>query len=138
MMLQYATPEFITFVMENPRVHAAMAEDGQPRQYHVKPWTVAFQYLNKGVLLLRQVSWGGMFEVHIAMIKGDPGLAAWVGECLAAMRAAGAKKFRAEVAGWNKPCLRLARKCGFSEEGRLKAALVRGGRMHDLVILGAQ
>lgn len=136
-MLMQATPEFITYVMQHPRVHAAMAEDEQPREYHCKPWTIAFQFMNRGVLLVRQVSYGGMFDVHIAMIKGHPDLCDWVPECLNAMRAAGAKKFKAEIAGWNKACLRLARKCGFVEEGRITQALVRGGQRHDLVIMGA-
>ena len=136
-MLMQATPEFTTYVMQHPRVHAAMAEDDEPREYHFKRWTIAFQFMNRGVLLLRQVSYGGMFDVHIAMIKGHSDLAKWVGECLQAMRAAGAKKFKAEIAGWNKACLRLARKCGFVEEGRVSNALIRGGQRHDLVIMGA-
>ncbi len=136
-MLLSATPEFVTYVMQHPRVHAAMAEDEQPREYHCKPWTIAFQFMNRGVLLLRQVSFGGMFDVHIAMIKGHPSLCDWIAECLSAMRAAGAKKFKAEIAGWNKACLRLAKNCGFVEEGRVSQALLRGGQRHDLVIMGA-
>jgi hypothetical protein len=137
-MIAQSTPEFTTYVMKHPRVHAAMAEDGEPREYHWKQWTVAFQFMNRGVILFRQVTHGGMFDVHIAMIKGHPALVDWVMECLDAMRSAGAKKFKAEVAAWNKPCLRLAKKCGFVEEGRLTQALLRGGQRHDAVIMGAR
>ena len=85
---------------------------------------------------------GAMAALHIAMLRGARGARA-----AAAVRAAQAWCWAARPALWklialvpadNRPAGRLAAACGWRREGRLRAAFLRGGALHDLVLYGLE
>ncbi|MEK7945721.1 hypothetical protein WKR98_13270 [Pigmentiphaga sp. YJ18] len=137
MMLVQASPEFVTRVMRDPRVWHWVAEDGvSPESYICSPRAVCFAHQGRGFAMFKNCT-RTMYEIHVAMLKGTTNVQPWVMECIAEMRRRGAKKFAAPIAEWNRAALRLARSCGFIEEGRISAALIRNGRPHALIFMGA-
>lgn len=79
-----------------------------------------------------------MQEVHIAMKKGATGVHVFTERALDEMRRRGARKFLAPIGDWNKAALRLARQCGFVEEGRVSGAWTRNGVPHAMVLMGSE
>lgn len=122
--------------MRDPRVWAAVAEDGvRPEQFQHQPGATYFELHGAGFVMFRRIT-VGMQEIHVAMLKGARGVEAFVRACLAEMRARGARKFLAPIGDWNLAALRLARRCGFQEEGRIAAAYRRGGVPRDMIMMG--
>jgi L-amino acid N-acyltransferase YncA len=77
-------------------------------------------------------------EVHICMKKGAKNVDEFAMKNLQAMREQGVKKFLAPIGEWNTPALKLAKRCGFIEEGRITKAYQRNGLFKSMVLLGAE
>ncbi|GAA4321761.1 hypothetical protein GCM10023144_01220 [Pigmentiphaga soli] len=135
-MLVQASPEFVTHIMRDPRVWRWVAEDGvSPGDVRYQPTATYFQFQDKGFVMFRRVT-QRMREIHVATRRGDATLVSFIHECLDEMRHRGAAKFIAPIGDWNVAALRLARRCGFVEEGRITGAYVRDGEPRALIMMG--
>jgi hypothetical protein len=135
-MVRRADPEFVTRVMRDPRVWKWVAEDGiVPEQFQHRSSETYFQFRNLGFVMFRRPTMT-MAEIHVCMLKGARGIEPFIFECMEMMRAKGVRKFLAPIGDWNVAALRLARRCGYKEEGRITAAYVRDGKPRAMVMMG--
>jgi hypothetical protein len=133
-----AQPDFVVSVMRDPRVWEWVCEDGvRPEQFDYRHGDVYFRHADFGFITFRRTTMN-MQEVHIAMKKGATGVHVFTERALDEMRRRGARKFLAPIGDWNKAALRLARQCGFVEEGRVSGAWTRNGVPHAMVLMGSE
>ncbi|MFU2050969.1 GNAT family N-acetyltransferase [Bordetella hinzii] len=136
MMLQYATPDFVTAVMRHPRVWGAVREDGiSPLDFSYQEGALYFQLGSFGFVLIRPVT-RTMSEIHVATARGGRWVKEAVMACIAEVAQRGIRKLMAPIGDWNKAAIRLAVACGFSEEGRVSGAYVRNGVPRAMVLMG--
>jgi len=79
-----------------------------------------------------------MYEVHICMLKGAKGVDSFFLDSLEKMRQKGARKFIGPIGDWNRPALKLAKRCGFTEEGRISKAYQRDGIDRSMIMMGRE
>lgn len=130
-------PDFITAVMQHPRVWRWVCCDGVNKSEMVyQEGEIYCSFPGFGFIMFRNIL-PGVFEIHIAMMKSPTDIVEQVHNSLREMRSRGAVKFIAPIGGWNLPALRLAEKCGFKKEGELSHVYCRGGHWHSLVMWGS-
>lgn len=128
--------EFVTSVMQDERVWKWVRIDGVPKESFV--YQPATYFTNEhGFLMFRDVS-PVMKEVHICMKKGAKDVDGFVMDVLEKMRQKGVKKFLGTIGEWNTPALKLAKRCGFIEEGRVSKAYQRDGQFKSMILMGAE
>ena len=135
-MAQYLA-NFVTSVMRDDRVWNAVRIDGISKEqlgYRENEIYFANEY---GFVMFRDLT-PTTKEVHIAMLKGAKNVDSFFQECLEKMRKRGATKFVGTIGEWNKPALKLAKRCGFCEEGRISNAFLRDGQYHAMVMMGSK
>jgi hypothetical protein len=129
--------EFVTSVMQDDRVWNWIKVDGAKKEdYSHNP---AFTYFTNdhGFMMFRGLS-PAFQEVHICMKKGAKNVDEFSMDNLEKMRKKGVKKFLAPIGEWNTPALKLAKRCGFIEEGRISKAYQRDGQFKSMVLMGAE
>lgn len=129
--------EFVESVMKDDRVWNWVKVDGAEKEsYRFDPNNVYF--LNEhGFVMFRGLS-PAFQEVHICMKKGAKNVDAFFMDCLEKMRQKGVKKFLGTIGEWNTPALKLAKRCGFVEEGRISKAYQKDGQFKSMVLMGAE
>jgi RimJ/RimL family protein N-acetyltransferase len=128
---------FVTFVMRDDRVFNAVRIDGiSKEQLGYKKNEIYFAN-EHGFVMFRDLT-PTTKEVHIAMLKGAKNVDSFVYECLEKMRKQGATKFIGTIGEWNKAALKLAKRCGFCEEGRISNAFLRDGQYYAMVMMGSK
>ena len=135
-MAQYLA-NFVTSVMRDDRVWNAVRIDGISKNqigYRENEIYFANEY---GFVMFRDLT-PTTKEVHIAMLKGAKNVDSFFQECLEKMRKRGATKFVGTIGEWNKAALKLAKRCGFCEEGRISNAFLRDGQYHAMVMMGSK
>jgi RimJ/RimL family protein N-acetyltransferase len=128
---------FVTFVMRDDRVFNAVRIDGISKEQLGYRENEIYFANEHGFVMFRDLT-PTTKEVHIAMLKGAKNVDSFVYECLEKMRKQGAIKFVGTIGEWNKPALKLAKRCGFIEEGRISKAFLRDGQYHAMVIMGSK
>jgi hypothetical protein len=128
---------FVTSVMRNDRVWNAVRIDGISKE-QIEYRENEIYFVNEyGFVMFRNLT-PTTKEVHIAMLKGAKNVDFFFKECLENMRKRGATKFLGTIGEWNKPALKLAKRCGFIEEGRISKAFLRDGQYHAMVMMGSE
>ncbi len=114
------TPEEISEVLADPGVFVLMPAEG--------------------AILIATPFLYSTFAVHQAAIPGIRGAAVVQAGRLAVRwmfdNVAGCRKLVGLTPSWNVPAIASARRIGFQIEGRIAGAVLRGGKLHDLVVLG--
>jgi hypothetical protein len=128
--------EFVTSVMQDERVWKWVRIDGVPKESFVYQAGTYFTD-SHGFVMFRDVS-PVMKEVHICMTKGAKNVDEFFMDCLEKMRQKGVKKFLGTIGEWNTPALKLAKRCGFIEEGRISKAYQRDGQFKSMILMGAE
>lgn len=131
-----ATPEFVYSIVTHPDVWPWLAEDtDKPGDYWPAEATY-YRHGDHGFMEFRQTG-AHWQQVHIAMLRGARGVPEFVRECMADQRACGVTRFSAWIPEINHAAIRLAYRCGYEYEGRMRKVLLKRGRMVDMVMLGA-
>jgi hypothetical protein len=129
--------DFVESVMRDDRVWRWIKVDGANKEdYSFNP---AFTYFTNdyGFVMYRGLS-PAFQEVHICMKKGATNVDEFFVGSLEKMRQKGVKKFLGTIGEWNTPALKLAKRCGFVEEGRISKAYQRDGIFKSMVLMGAE
>lgn len=130
--------DFVTRVMRDDRVWKWVCEDGiEKHQYGFSPTAKYFIMEGHGFVMFRRAT-QKMYEVHVCMLKGAQNVKPFVMGCLEKMRRNGVTKFIAPMGEWNKAAIRLAKSCGFVEEGRITNAHYRDGVPYAMIIMGGR
>lgn len=134
--MKEADPDFVTRVMRDPRVWRWVCEDGiRPEQFSWTSSATFFQFEDKGFIMFRRIT-QRMAEFHIAMLEGARGFDVFIANCLAEMRSRGVRKFIAPIGEWNVAAIRLARRWGWKQEGRIEGAYMRNGMPRAMIFMG--
>jgi len=128
---------FVTTVMQNDRVWNAVRIDGISKEQLGYRENEIYFINEHGFIMFRDLT-PTTKEIHIAMLKGAKNVDSFVYECIEKMRKRGATKFVGIIGEWNKPALKLAKRCGFCEEGRISNAFLRDGQYHAMVMMGSK
>lgn len=130
--------DFVTHVMHDDRVWQWVREDGiEKHQFGYSPNAKYFLLNDHGFVMFRKAT-QKMYEIHVCMLKGARNVKPFVMECLQKMRDIGVTKFIAPIGEWNKAAIRLAKSCGFVEEGRITGAHYRNGVPYAMIIMGGR
>lgn len=134
--MKSATADFVKLVATHERNWLWLAEDGQEaEEFEANPSSIYIDHDGMGYIELRKVS-KHMYDIHIAMLPGATRVKEFVFECLDFAKYLGAKKINGVMAEDNKAARILAKKCGFKFEGKIKKALMRKGKMQDILVYG--
>lgn len=94
----------------------------------------------EGAILIATPFVYSTFAVHQAAIPGIRGAAVVQAGRLAVQwmfdNVAGCRKLVGMTPSWNLPAIAAARRVGFSVEGCITGAVLRDGKLHDLIVLG--
>lgn len=134
--MRLASKDFVRAVVTDPAIWPHLAEDSHDPANYQPADTVYFRHEDFGFMQFDKTGthW---YQVHIAMKRGATGVAAFVRGCMAEMRQRGAKRFMAMIAASNRSAIVLAYRCGYTWVGRLDGALLKQGKLVDMVILEA-
>lgn len=133
----YATKEFVRSIVTHPDIWPTLAEDSDSPDMFEPSDARYFQHEDFGYIEFRMAGhhWA---QVHIAMLRGAVGVAQFVKESMQEMRSDGVKRFTAMIPKTNRSAILLAYRTGFHHLGRIDGALLKGGKMIDLEIMGAE
>lgn len=137
MPLEPASSDLIAATLIHPRVRDWISEDGASITGYFDPGAVTFHFAGAGFIQFKRET-SRAWMVHIAVMRGGPQVRDFAMAALQAMRELGVEKFIATIGSWNKAALRLARACGFEQEGRLHNAVTKHGQPADLILMGAE
>jgi len=127
--------DFITKVMRDDRVWKWVCVDGIRKDQFQYQEQATYFVNDYGFVMFRQ-AYPTTWEVHVCMLKGAKDVDDFVMNCLKKMRQNGCKKFIAPIGQWNRPALKLARRCGFVKEGELSNVWFRDGKPQSMIIMG--
>jgi len=128
--------EFVTKIMQDERVWKWVRIDDVLKD-SVQYQPATYFTNDHGFVMFRDVS-PVMKEVHICMTKGAKNVDEFFMDSLEKMRKKGVKKFLGTIGEWNIPALKLAKRCGFIEEGRISKAYQRDGQFKSMILMGAE
>lgn len=137
MHLKPASTDLIASILLNPRVLPWISEDGTGIAGYFNPSAISFQIGDAGFIQFKPETTRA-WMVHIAVERGGKYVKDAAMQAMQAMREMGVAKFIATIGSWNKPALRLARDCGFEQEGRITNAVTKNGQPADLILMGAK
>lgn len=131
---------FLKGIATHPRVWPYITEDGCDAAAYepvISPMVHYLRYENKGFFQFAMMN-RVMYACHVSMLpKVNADEAAkkaiqWMWENTEA------QKLVCYLAPIKRHAIRFAQRAGFVEEGRLRAAFLLHGTLHDLIILGVQ
>jgi len=132
--------EFLREIATHPRVWPYITEDGAQVETYapvISPMVHYLRFGDKGFFQFAMMN-RVMYGCHVCMLpKTDADEAAkqairWMWEHTEA------QKLVCHLAPIKRHAIRFAKRAGFTEEGRLSAAFLLHGTLHDLIILGVQ
>lgn len=128
--------EFITSIMQNDRVWDSVRVDGVTKEQFGYCESSEYFVNEHGFVMFRTVT-PSMMEFHVCMLKCK-NTKEFVEECMEKMRNKGTNKFLAPIGDWNKSALKLGKRLGLIEEGRIANAYIRDGKFHSMVLMGSK
>lgn len=128
--------EFITSIMQNDRVWDSVRVDGVTKEQFGYCESSEYFVNKHGFVMFRTVT-PSMMELHVCMLKCK-NTKEFVEECMEKMRNKGTNKFLAPIGDWNKSALKLGKRLGLIEEGRIANAYIRDGKFHSMVLMGSK
>ena len=128
--------EFITSIMRNDRVWDSIRVDGVTKEQFGYCESSEYFVNKHGFVMFRTVT-PSMMELHVCMLKCK-NTKEFVEECMEKMRNKGTNKFLAPIGDWNKSALKLGKRLGLIEEGRIANAYIRDGKFHSMVLMGSK
>lgn len=128
--------EFITSIMRNDRVWDSVRVDGVTKEQFGYCESSEYFVNEHGFVMFRTVT-PSMMEFHVCMLKCK-NTKEFVEECMEKMRNKGTNKFLAPIGDWNKSALKLGKRLGLIEEGRIANAYIRDGKFHSMVLMGSK
>lgn len=128
--------EFITSIMHNDRVWESVRIDGVSKEQYGYCELDEYFVNEHGFVMFRTVT-PTMKELHVCMLKCKH-TKEFVEECMEKMKKRGTKKFLAPIGDWNKSALKLGKRLGLIEEGRIANAYMRDGKFHSMVLMGSK
>lgn len=137
MSVQPAPIDHIASIVLHERVRPWLVEDGGCLSGYLNPSAITFAIGDDGFIQFKPET-SRAWMVHIAVVRGGPHVIDAAQQAIHAMRDMGAVKLIATIGSWNKAALRLARQCGFEQEGCLKNAVTKNGQPADLILMGAE
>jgi hypothetical protein len=129
--------DFVESVMRDERIWRWIKVDGAKKEDYCFNPNHEYFVNEYGFVMFRGLS-PYFQEVHICMTKGAKNVDQFFLDSLEAMRKKGVKKFLGTIGEWNTPALKLAKRCGFVEEGRISKAYQRDGQFKSMVLMGAE
>lgn len=132
--------DFLRAIATHPRVWPWMKEDGcQPEDYRpmIHPQVHYLRFGDNGFFAFRMMN-RVLYDSHVAML---PKVAAddAARQAVEWMWAnTSARKLVCYLPPFKRHAIGFARRAGYEEEGRLKAAILLDNRLHDLVVLGVR
>lgn len=137
MNLEPASSELIAITLTHPRVRDWIGEDGAIIAGYFDAGAISFRLGDAGFIQFKRET-SRTWMVHIAMVRGGRQVHDFALEAIQTMRDLGVGKFIATIGSWNKAAIRLAKACGFEQEGRLRDAVTKSGQPADLILMGAK
>ena len=128
--------EFITSIMQNDRVWDSVRVDGVTKEQFGYCESSEYFVNKHGFVMFRTVT-PSMMELHVCMLKCK-NTKEFVEECMEKMRNKGTNKFLAPIGDWNKSALKLGKRLGLIEEGRIANAYIRDGKFHSMILMGSK
>ena len=128
--------EFITSIMRNDRVWDSVRVDGVTKEQFGYCESSEYFVNKHGFVMFRTVT-PSMMELHVCMLKCK-NTKEFVEECMEKMRNKGTNKFLAPIGDWNKSALKLGKRLGLIEEGRIANAYIRDGKFHSMILMGSK
>jgi len=128
--------EFITSIMRNDRVWDSLRVDGVTKEQFGYCESSEYFVNEHGFVMFRAVT-PSMMELHVCMLKCK-NTKEFVEECMKKMRNKGTNKFLAPIGDWNKSALKLGKRLGLIEEGRIANAYIRDGKFHSMILMGSK
>ena len=131
-----ATHEFVRQVVLE--LWPYLSEDGDlPEDFEPCAASHYFRHGDFGFVEFRPCG-ARWYQAHIAMRRGATGVREFGLACLEHMRGLGAAAFTGFIPESNRAALLNARRCGFTEEGRMRGVYLKNGQLVDMVVMGAK